>query len=146
MNVSLKPFLCGAAILAVGLNWGCGEQKRGDRVETFPVTGEVYVDGQAVENLQVSCNNVLGVSQENPITPRAFTGPGGKFSLATYEAGDGVPKGEYTLTFQWGQPNPFHGYTGDKLNGRYAEPKASQFKLTVTDQPVELGKIELTSK
>jgi 5-hydroxyisourate hydrolase-like protein (transthyretin family) len=147
MNSPLEYCLGGAAILSLCLSWGCGAEQRGDRIETFPVTGEVSVDGQPAKGLQVTCN-LVGTPSSNKFPPviRALTKDDGAFALTSYESGDGAPQGEYTLTFMWGAHTPFKGYSGDKLNGRYADPKASQVKVTVTDQPVDVGKIELTTK
>ena len=68
-----------------------------------------------------------------------------KFQISTYETGDGVPEGEYRLTFQAGQMNLVsRSYTGDLLNGRYSDPQKSEFTLTVAGtDPIDLGTIDL---
>ena len=69
--------------------------------------------------------------------------------IATYEASDGVPEGEYVLTFMWGKINLISGGYGgpDKLNGRYTDPETSEVKVTVkAGEATELGTIELTTK
>ncbi len=55
-----------------------------------------------------------------PTVSSAFTGPDGEFSISTYESGDGVPAGDYVLTFMWGQKEAFSGRYGgpDKLGNR----------------------------
>ena len=78
----------------------------------------------------------------------AFTDEEGKFEISTYESSDGVPAGEYALTFMWGKWNMSGSYGGpDKLNDRYTDPKTSEVKVTVKDgEPTDLGTIELTTK
>src|SRR3989304_3197914 len=119
------------------------------RKETFPVTGEVSVDGQPAAILQVTCHDVKGIDTEHPTMSQAMTDPAGKFQIATYEAADGVPEGEYVLTFMWGKLNPLGGTYGgpDKLNDRYTDPKTSEHRFTVTKgKPTDLGRIELSTK
>mgnify|MGYP003574660085 CR=1 FL=1 len=117
------------------------------RKETYPVSGEVYVDGQPAAALAVRCINVNGLDAEHPTTSSTFTDEEGKFEISTYESADGVPEGEYVLTFQWGKWDLSGSYSGDKLNGRYKDPKASQHPVTVEEgKPTDLGRIDLTSK
>ena len=120
-----------------------------NRKETFPVTGEVHVDGSPAAQLAVKCHSTTGLDAANPTVSAAFTDESGKFEISTYEKADGVPAGDYVLTFMWGQWNAISMTYGgpDKLNGRYEDPEASQFKVTVKDgEPTDLGKIELTTK
>lgn len=128
---------------------GCGSAgpQGGPRVGTVPVTGIVQVDGTPAGFLQVTAVAKEGAGAV-PMNPASVTGADGSFSLSTYESGDGVPAGEYTLTFVWGEMNLMNGqYSGDKLNGKFADPSTSQFSLTVTagGEPQDLGTIELTS-
>jgi len=119
------------------------------RKETYPVTGEVYVDGSPAAQVSVKCHNVAGLDAENPTLSSAFTDENGKFEISTYESADGVPAGNYVLTFMWGKWNQISMTYGgpDKLNDRYTDPKDSQFKVTVEDgKPTEVPKIELTTK
>lgn len=134
-------------ILLVSTLCSCGKQQYAK--QTFPVTGEVYVDGKPADNLAVHCHDVKGMDKQNPTTSTAFTDPQGKFKISTYETGDGVPEGEYKLTFFWGQMNLFSmSYGGpDKLNKRYDDPEKSEHRVTVQNgKPTDLGRIELKSK
>ncbi len=116
--------------------------------ETFPATGEVYVDGQPAARLRVTCVDVNGMDKENPTTSSATTDEEGKFEISTYEKGDGLPEGEYALTFMWGELNSISGYGGpDKLKNKYSDPKKSEHKFTVEEgKPTDLGRIELKTK
>jgi hypothetical protein len=84
---------------------------------------------------------------EAPTYTSARTDQDGKFSVSTYEAGDGAPEGQYAVTFVWNQLDRMSmSYQGDKLNGKYADPDSSEFKVTVkAGQPADMGRIELTT-
>ena len=69
--------------------------------------------------------------------------------ISTYNAGDGVPPGEYTLTFAWQEFNLLsRQYSGpDKLKQRYSDPANSTFKITVKEgEELDMGIIALTTK
>ena len=126
----------------------CGEQES-FRKETFPLTGEVYVDDKPAGQVQVTCHNVAGIDAEHPTFSRAITDEEGKFSISTYESADGLPEGEYVLTFMWGKIDLLKGgYSGpDKLGERYQDPKTSKFRVTVEPgKETEVQRIELTAK
>ena len=130
----------------------CGSES-GDRKEkeTFPLTGEVYVDGEPVENLEVRCHDQKGLDKNNPTSSGSYTDAEGKFEISTYKSGDGVPEGEYALTFTWREMILMGGNRDgvpDKLNGRYSDPATSTVKVSVKKgQPADdLGRIDLTTK
>ncbi len=146
MNRSMMRL--GLAVMCCLVLCSCGD-KDPSRKDTYPVTGTVKVDAQPGANLAVKCVSVNGLDKENPTVSSAFTNEEGEFEISTYESSDGVPAGEYVLTFMWGSWNPVSGSYGgpDKLNGRYDDPKESTFKVTVKDgEPTDLGEIELTTK
>jgi hypothetical protein len=135
-------------LVGLALAAGCGE-KQGFRKETFPVTGTVLVDGQPASLVQVSLHDVKGMDKQHPTLSSGFTGDDGKFSLTTYEFGDGVPEGEYKVTFMLGQLNMVSMQYGgpDKLNARYSDPEKTEFRVKVEKgKPADMGKIELTTK
>jgi 5-hydroxyisourate hydrolase-like protein (transthyretin family) len=120
-----------------------------NRKVTVPVSGEVYVDGQPAATLQVQCHPLAGMDKEQPTITQAITGDDGKFQLATYEAGDGAPLGEYKLTFVWQDFSVIAAsFSGpDKLKDRYNDPKSSEVTLKVEEgAPIDLGRIELSTK
>ena len=128
----------------------CGSKEDvGDRKPTFPVTGTLVVDGSPAEDVQVTCYPVGGIDKENPTTSQSNTGKDGTFKISTYAANDGVPEGDYVLTFFWGQTNVFSKeYVGpDKLNNRYRDPKNAKVSFTVKKgTPSKLGTVELTTQ
>jgi 5-hydroxyisourate hydrolase-like protein (transthyretin family) len=111
------------------------------------VTGQVLVDGSPAEGVSVTCQDVNGVDKENPTVSGATTDQDGSFAISTYKAGDGVPDGDYVLTFFLAEMNPFTKEFGpDKLNDRYKDPKTSKFKFSMRGAPVEVETIELSTK
>jgi hypothetical protein len=135
-------------MLSFAVGAGCSD-KGPQRVKTFPVKGVILVDGKPAGNLAIECHNVNGMDKQNPTMSQALTDEQGKFSIGTYEAGDGVPAGDYSLTFLWGDWQPFSMTYGgpDKLKDRYRDPKTSPAKFTVKPGvPTELGEIKLTTE
>jgi len=148
VKVSIAPTGVLAAACFCLLLCSCGE-KVPDRKETFPVTGEVYVDGQPAAQLKVGCYDVNGIDSESPTVSSGMTDEQGKFEISTYASGDGVPEGEYVLTFLWGKLNLISkSYGGpDKLKGRYLDPQKSKHRFKVeAGKPTDLGRIELSTK
>lgn len=134
-------------MLLVCLITSCGP-KGPPRKETYPVTGEVVVDGKPAASLQVTLTDVKGMDAQMPTFSSAMTDDAGKFAVSTYEQADGVPAGDYTVTFTWGELNLFSMRYGgpDKLNDKYRDPKTSTFKITVEKgKPTDMGRIELTT-
>lgn len=138
-------------VLVLPILAGCGKKEQPFRKDTTGVVGQVIVDGEpvpATKPLKVDCHNVAGFDQQHPTVSSCLTGEDGKFQISTYETGDGVPEGDYVLTFMWGRMDLIGGsYTGpDQLNGKYTEPEKSEIKFTVTKgKPVDLGRIELST-
>ena len=141
------PRLFPAAIL-LAIAVGCSPQGP-PRTPTYPVTGQVFVDGQPAADLAVFFTNTNGVDKKEPTYSTANTDADGKFKVSTYETGDGIPEGTYSVTFMWGQMNLMTmSYGGpDKLDGRYNDPATSQFKVTVKrGERAEMGKLSLSTK
>ena len=123
-------FVC--ASLAVALVAGCGD----GRPERVPVSGKVLIDGKPLEtgNIRVhaSANRAASGKIESD----------GRFTLSTYEFGDGVVPGNHMVTV-----------TGAKiLNAqtmrwvapkKFADASTSGLTLEVTE-PTEEAEINLT--
>lgn len=143
------PALAILMLLTIGGLPGCSEE-RGNRKTTTPVTGRITVDGSSPEaRIKIECHPLDGMDTANPSISQCFSEPDGSFSISTYETGDGVPAGDYALTFFWGEMNLVSmSYGGeDKLGGRYDEPQESPKTFTVdSEEPIDLGVIALTTK
>ena len=125
----------------------CGCSEPDNRKAVYPVTGVILVDDEPVDQLAIKCFSTGGIDTANPTISSTFTDATGKFEISTYNQGDGVPEGDYTLTVRWGKRNAMTmSYDGDKFNGKYSEEK-SDIKFTVTaGEPTDLGTIRLTTK
>jgi hypothetical protein len=113
------------------------------------ISGTVYVDGEPASNLSVTCHEVTARAKKPSSDASTLTDGEGTFTFSSFANGDGVPEGDYTLTFFWGTMNlKAMKYEGpDRLNGRYDDASSSEIRITVSDgTPVELGRIDLTTK
>lgn len=137
-----------AAALLTLLTVSCADEPRGGpRDATYPITGQLFIDGEPAAGVQVTCHPV-DLDNAHVLTPGDFTDEEGRFEIGTYESGDGAPKGVYRLTFLAGQWNLDGSFGGpDKLGGRYDEPEESDVKVTVAPGiESDLGRIDLTTE
>ncbi len=137
-------------LLLLAVVVGCGGGDPAFRKPTSPAKGKVTVDGNAPgSGIQIQCHPVAAADTLHPTVSATETDADGNFSISTYEAGDGLPAGEYTLTFTWQEFNVMsRSYSGkDQLNGRYRDPKASSITLTVKEgEESDIGVVSLTTK
>lgn len=120
-----------------------------NRIETVPVKGLVLVDGQPLADVTIDLHSVAATDPNKVVKPTTKTKENGTFEFSMYEAGDGVPEGEYAATFFCRKFSMLsRSYVGpDKLKDRYVDPKQSKTRFKVEKgKPVDLGKIELTTK
>jgi hypothetical protein len=144
----MKHLRSTAWLLPLVLAAGCSDSDP-NRKETFPVTGLVLVDGKPAPEVQVVFHDLAGMDTAMPTYSSTFTKEDGRFTLSTYDEGDGVPAGEYAVTFFWGQFNPISMHFGgpDKLRDKYSDPKKTPFKFKVAKgESGDMGTIELTAK
>lgn len=131
---------------------GCGkEQKGGDRLEVFPVSGEVFVDGDPAQGAMVFMHPDTPhqiPEGARPVSSTAQVDENGKFEIATYGAADGAPAGKYKVTIIWEQAVGISGRPDgpDKLRGRYSNPQESKIEVEVAAGPVTIPRIELKSR
>ena len=83
----------GVAALTVSQLVGCSGSDDGNRRPTAPTSGVVKYKGQPVEGATVTFTTV-----QDPISAFGITDASGKFSLFTYEEGDGAVIGEHDVT------------------------------------------------
>ena len=82
----------------------------------------------------------------NATLSMAKTDAEGRFKAWTYQADDGVPPGDYTVTFDdQSKTQPHMRSSPDLFNGKYSDPKKSEFKVKVPEsgEPIDMGTIEL---
>ncbi|MBA3313206.1 MAG: hypothetical protein H0T47_07955 [Planctomycetaceae bacterium] len=147
---SYRKLFATAALVAVVL--GCTRSQQGpERLKTVPVKGTVTVKGMPAIELTVKFRSLATPQGEAAIyaaNPTALTDADGTFVVSTYEHGDGLAAGEYVITFEWLKFDRLsNSYGGpDRLGGKYADPKTSEFKLTVTgdEEAIALEPFHLT--
>jgi hypothetical protein len=137
---------------------GCGDavdQNKGLKVKpTMRVTGKVLVDGAAPEIPVVVKAYPEGGATQDQAPSSGGTGADGVFELSTYNQGDGLPAGDYKLTFVCTELKlggaALGGAPLDKLGGQYANPKTTPFSVTVKESKdkeskdvVDLGVFQL---
>ena len=149
----IKPLLQWTALASLGLGM-CSCSRRESAVpappkSTLPVSGQVLVDGKPAAKLSVTCHDAQATNAKSVSHPVGLTGDDGKIEFSTYQKGDGVPAGEYVLTFAWREWVPYwNRFEGaDRLKDRYADPQKSTIRLAVKPgEPADLGTIELSTE
>ncbi len=91
MNKMAWGNLLAVVLLASVLAFGCGQQGA-DRPKTVPVTGTVTHGGAPVEGATVAFQSASGARGAVGVTDA-----GGKYTLTTFESGDGAVPGEYQV-------------------------------------------------
>lgn len=93
--------ILGVCLSIVLFGSGCKEQQLGGpRLKTSPIVGVIEIDGAPAELVEVTCHPAAdSTGIKYPVT--AVTDKEGHFTISTYEGGDGLPAGTYTLTFNW---------------------------------------------
>lgn len=141
----LMVLLCAAAL-------GCGGGDTG--VPVSPVAGILMVDGTPADGVSVTCHEASIVQDAAtgayPAVASAQSGPDGSFSLSIDREKNGLPAGDYVLTFVWfkmiDSPNATLAEK-DFLNRKFNMPPKSPKKFTVViGEDTDLGTIELTTK
>jgi hypothetical protein len=119
--------------------------------KTYPVTGEVRVDGKPFKGLTVVLRPIDKTSFKRQEIPQGISDENGKFSIHTYSSTDGAPSGDYKVGIALMQPVDEEG--GDQVKRepgqplfplKYADPETSGLKATVDKKPTELPAFELT--
>jgi hypothetical protein len=127
-----------AAVLALALV-GCSTARK----TAAPVRGKVFFKGKPAEGALVILNPV-GDNDPKAVRPRATVGSDGAFEMATYEAKDGAPPGEYAVTFVWLIENPKTKREWSPLPTRYMAPDKSGVRVTIREGTNDLQPFQLT--
>jgi hypothetical protein len=134
--------LCSLAVLSLGLA-SCGQNKDPREKKTFPVRGQVFVNGQPATEARV----MLVPPQNDDFTPNPYgrVKDDGSFQLNTYRSNDGAPIGNYVVVVEW-RKGKFPGSRErgpDLLGKRYANPRTSPFKVQIVEGSNELPAFQL---
>jgi hypothetical protein len=116
------------------------------RPTVHPVHGTVTVQNKPAAKAVL----VLRPASQGPLKgpiPHGEVGPDGAFQISTYAEGDGAPEGEYIVTITWpeSRKDPMTGdeVSDDRLQGRYADPATSSWKITIRAGDNELAPFRL---
>ncbi|MFO0811257.1 MAG: hypothetical protein U0746_21720 [Gemmataceae bacterium] len=108
----------------------------------YPVRGIVLVNGVPTGMVVVQFSNTDPAVTGNARCPTALTKADGTFTMLTTKQDDGVPPGEYIVTFMHlDRPDPI---PNDLLRGAYSDPAKSTFRVKVEDKAIDLPPYELT--
>ncbi|WP_010583680.1 hypothetical protein [Schlesneria paludicola] len=154
--MSILGKLCAGLVVTIlaGCSSGLSDSERlnkimhGDVKVVTPVSGNVLVNGTPEEKIAILLHSADGSQRIGSPRP-VVTGKGGHFEFTTYSAGDGLPAGEYKLTFLGKVYRKSTGsFVGtDLLKDRYSDPRKSRFTLKVVEgEPQKELKFELTTK
>jgi len=153
-----RAFRCSGFSLALAaiaaLAAGCGGHQTADqaldnalkvvgdqREPTAQFSGRVLIDGMPPGDTRPAATLIILYDPKNPPTPTrlpmyAVCNPDdGSFEFTTYNKGDGVPPGSYTVLFaQMEQVLMMNRgfYPPDKFKNLYNDPNTSKFKVEVT--------------
>lgn len=138
----------------------CGKPATGPNLKKVPlgkVEGTVTVDGNPEPNVFVKCVPEGDFPYKDKMeiagAMSGVTDIQGKFKLTTYETGDGVPAGKYSLTFTWPplvlakKQDENETAKADRLKGKYVAADKSPLKITVEENKAQvLDPIDLSTK
>jgi hypothetical protein len=104
----------------------------------------VWIDGEPAEFVMVKLVPVTPLDTHGSESA-GMTDANGEFEISTYGQDDGAPAAEYALTFTRRQF--VRGRRGkDELGERYSTVERSPKKVVVKEHPLDIGKIDLTTK
>lgn len=119
------------AAAAIGLLLALGCQQGADRPTTYPVTGTVTLNGQAVEGATVSFQLADGSGSAVGVT-----GASGAYKLTTFEADDGAVAGEYKVAIsKYEGGAAAGGPEGDMMSAEYEKAMAGGGAKQEPSQP-----------
>jgi len=122
--------------------------KKYKELPTVPVHGKLLVDGKPIPGWQVYAIplNLPPLAERSDVSLGVRTGPtdaSGEFWLTSYKWKDGLPPGEYALTFNRKELTS----ASDPVNERYNTAEKSPKRITVeAGKPLDVGLIEITTE
>lgn len=132
-----------ASLLMILAPWAKGSHD----IETVPVSGQVFFDGQHAFGAFVTLHPIGGSPLLKDFRPAGYVQPNGQVKFSTVKSQDGVPPGEYLVTVQWNKlvKNGEDASPGPNiLPQRYLLPTTSGLKVKVDPGQTELPPLKLT--
>jgi hypothetical protein len=127
---------------------GCGDDLR---QTTYPVSGEVRLNGSPAKGITVVLRPVDKSKFKWQEIPQAITDESGKFSIHTYTSTDGAPAGEYLVGIalmdavsEEGEDQVRRDVNSPRFPTKYADPEKSGLRVKVDTKATALPPFELT--
>jgi hypothetical protein len=117
--------LCSVVLFAAA---GCSGES--PRVPTYPVEGQVLLDGKPPIGAQVVFHST-GNHGAGTLRPTGQVDQTGKFILTTFAASDGAPEGEFDVTVEWWESKNDQPAV-NRLPSRYRQPNRSGLHAKIT--------------
>lgn len=131
-----------ASLLLILAPWAKGSHD----IETVPVSGQVFFEGQKAFGAFVTLHPIGDSPQLKDVRPVGYVQPDGQVKFSTFEAQDGVPEGEYIAVVRWNKlvKNGEDAAPGPNiLPERYLSPTTSGLKIKVDAEQSELPPFHL---
>ena len=138
--------------LALALLTGCGDKGVAGRPPVYPVSGQVLYQGKPLEGAFVSFTPTEGGTHG----ASGRTDADGRFTLTTFDSGDGAPAGRYRVTVTKAEavitPDPVNPEANPPLKveqkhlipAKYSSPEKSGLESEVTESGENEFRFELT--
>jgi len=138
----MKPTLLSFFALAVMFSVGCSREDYAE-VPVHPLQGSLFIGGQPAYGAYVTFHPASNVGMTKGNRPFARVEKDGRFTVTTYNSGDGTPVGSYQVTIIWPEDPEARGPSPDRLKGRYATPDKSELAVKVEATTKELPKWDI---
>lgn len=149
--MKLSPVYRAVFFLGLMLIVGCGSSDL--RQPTYPVSGSITIDDKPLADATIVFHAVDKAKFKWQELPQGKTDASGKFTIFTYETGDGAPAAEYNVGIALLEPvsddggdQVKHNKNQVKLPSKYSDPSKSGLKATVEAKATELPTFKLSSK
>lgn len=120
---------------------GCGS---GGRLATFPVSGQVMIDGEPAEDVVVRFFHQDPEVTGDSRFPVGKTDSDGRFRLNTAIDAPGAIAGVYRVSFAWMSGNELT--SSDRFDGKYSDPSKTGVEVEVPDGGIDLPPLHLSSE
>jgi hypothetical protein len=142
-RVNVRRSLVVAASLLCGLATGCSSSKQ---TPVYPVRGQVLLNGKPLPKAIVTFHH-QNAAPDAP-APSAQTDDEGRYTLTSFQTGDGAPEGDYAVSLVCFRTKELRkGAEEDTARNivpvRYANAATSKLTAKVTAGPNELPPLQV---
>lgn len=147
------PRLLHLAALACCLLASCSRRSPVERVETVPVRGSAFYEGEPTVGAVVYLHPQHPSLDQAVPKPHAIVDAQGDFEVSTYELGDGAPVGRYVITVSWRVVEDAEDLKAEdrdeapeRLPRRYLNPATSGLVVEINHDTRELEPLRLSDR